>query len=205
MPTRTADSVVGLFFRGTLAGQEVETTFFYQMAVAITAELLDAITLAASNIWNSDFLPLLPPSYVMTQVYAYDMTAGATAQSFNETNEGNVGTRTGVAMPGNVTVAIARKSGKRGRSYAGRIFWPGLTEYQLSSQNVVDAAEAALMIAAITNLDNAMALLNGLAVVLSFTHDGVFSSEAVISAVAEWVFTNLAVDSRRRRLPGRGV
>lgn len=204
MATRTASNVASLSIRGQLSGQQVENTFFYKFPAAITQANLDAVT-AAGAAWIAAFLlPNVPPAYVSSEAYAYDMTAGSTLQSTDATTEGDVGSASGTNLPNNATIAVARKSASRGRSYNGRIFWPGLTTAQLSADNIIDAIAGAALVAAVQSLDDSMTALSALSVVLSFTHGGVTTTEAVVSEIAEWVLTDLVLDSRRRRLPKRG-
>jgi hypothetical protein len=126
-------------------------------------------------------------------------------QASNSTHTGDTGTAGGNPQPNNVTFALARKSGLRGRSFNGRVYWPGISSGQISANNILSAVVAAAMVAALQTLDDGVTALDAIAVIVSWQHDHVTVTEGVVSEIVDWLFTDTTLDSRRRRLPGRGT
>lgn len=106
------------------------------------------------------------------------------------------------AMPANVTIAVKEDIGRRGRGTAGRVFWIGLAENQVNG-NQIEATAATAIVAALETLrTNVEGLTNytGLCVP-HLTVAGVHPDPATSTLVAQFVLTNLYIDSQKDRLP----
>lgn len=205
MPSRTAENVAAVQVFGTLAGQEVMNDFYYQFDHQPDHSDLVALTSAIAGAWISTAVPVLPGTWMGRNVFAFDMTVDTGENAIDDSIQGVVGTSGGVALPNNVTLAIARKNGRRGRSGNGRIFWQGIADSLMLDENHVQPAAAEDFVIACEALDVAALGVGGTAVILSFQHDGVVSSAATIYPLLQWIAVDNVIDSRRRRLPGRGV
>lgn len=200
-----ATNVAEVQIRGTLAGQQVENTFFYRLGTAITQAALDALCAAVSGAFVAGSMDVLPSNYQIREVYGFDRTAGAGTQSTYTGDAGTPGTAGGTALPNNATIAIARKSGERGRNRNGRIYWPGMTTAMLVNPNTVLTSIANDIIDNLEQVDAAAIALEWTPVIISTVFEGHPLLTALITPIAQWVLTDLTLDSRRKRLPGRGV
>jgi hypothetical protein len=205
MAAKTAVNVASVSVRGTLGGQLIETGLFYLFDAAIDDTALSALLASLATGVIAHWLPSLGANYIGREIYGYDMTPGATLQATDTGIAGMSGGLTGGAQANNVTIAVARKTGRRGRSTQGRIYWPTLVGAQLESTTEISAGAAADIVAALEAVDGLAELLSWTPVTLSFQTDHVVSPAAVITHILEWVVTDLRVDSQLRRLEGRGV
>lgn len=205
MATKTATNVAAVLVRGSLGFQLVETGLYYLFDAAIGDSDLASLLATVSTQVISEWLPQLNEAWVGREVYGYDMTAGSTLQHTDTTISGEMGSNGTAAQANNVTLAIARKTGHRGRSTQGRIYWPGISDAMMDGVTQILSSAAANIVAAITATDAAVASAGWTPVTVSFQHDGVVSSAGVVTPISAWEVTDLRVDSQRRRLAGRGV
>lgn len=205
MAARTAENVANVQVRGTLAGQLIETGLYYLFDAAIDNSALAALAASVSSSVVSHWLDELPTDFTLRNVYAYDMTAGSTLQVTDTFGTGDTGHVSGGAAPNNASIAIARKTGKRGRSTQGRIFWPALAISMLVDPLHVTTTDVTAIVAALTATDTDATALGWSPVTLSFQHAGVKTTAAVVTLLNEWLAVDNAVDSQRRRLAGRGT
>lgn len=189
----------------TKGGQHVENTFFYELGSTITQIALDALVAAIANYVAANWFDYLPTDVLGVAVHAEDLTAGSGLQSNNTTIAGIAGAHSGAPLPNNATIAVARKSGLTGRSQNGRIFWPGLSEGMNASPNVLAVAVANTIRGIIVGTDAAAIADDWTPVVVSLVAEGVKRTVGQTTPITSWLFTDLTLDSRRRRLPGRGV
>lgn len=204
MPSKTAENVAAVQIFATLAGQEVMNDFYAQYDHQPNHSDLVDLTSAVAGVVIANFVGRLPPTWKGVSVFAFDMTVDTGANAVDDSIAGVVGVDSGVALPNNVTIAVARKNGLRGRSGNGRIFWMGLTDGNLDTENTIAASRAAALVTACEAVDAAMVDLGATPCILSYQHDGVVSSAATIYPIDKWLVTDFVLDSRRRRLPGRG-
>ncbi len=117
------------------------------------------------------------------------------------------GTQGAATCPLNVTFCIKLGTGIIGRSYRGRLYTPGVVPGNLVNVNTMDASEANAIITSLSALKTALAAASPSAtlVVLSYRHNNAWRSTAVATPVSTISYTDLAIDSQRRRLNGRGI
>lgn len=118
---------------------------------------------------------------------------------------GNVGEKTSPAMPGNVTAVVSWGSGLTGRSTRGRTYVVGLTEEDVTGNELTSGARTAI------NTDYAQLRnninggdINWSMAVLSRVQNGVPLAEAIAYQITS-VATDQFIDSMRKRLAGRGA
>ena len=117
--------------------------------------------------------------------------------------------RSGVAgggtFPSNVTFAIKLATGLAGRSYRGRIFIPGVCGACVAGNQVTPGAQAQYL-SSLGQLITQMAAHDSTwqLCVASRYNNGSWRDVGVCTPATGWVAVNSAVDSQRRRLPGRG-
>jgi len=183
--------------RGTSFAQQVENTFYYKyVAVPDETDLEDLLTDLEAVI-GTYWLPYLPDSCIITELYARDLGNEVAAQAFVSVSPGQ-GSATGDGMPSFNTIAIARKSGFTGRSARGRIFWLGLAESMVQGQEVLSTPRAGIT-NAIVQFDQAAIALSYVPVIVSRYSGGVKRTEGVTYEIQTWQMTDSNVDTRRSR------
>jgi len=205
MASKTAENVFCLQVFGSLAGQETMNDFYYRLDHPASHAELAAILTDVTPVIAVDWSVNLPSTWHGRSLFAFDMTTPTGENAVDDGISSAVGSAGGTPLPNNVTIAIARKNGLRGRSGNGRIFWQGLTSGQLADENRVSSGTQAALLENMAQLDNIVITHDAVPVILSFQHDGVVTTEATVFTLANWVFSDDVIDSRRRRLPGRGV
>jgi len=200
----------------TCAGQYIENTFHVQKGSPWTAsdlsnlvaafEYWDSSTLYA-NRWvirrgNGSVLVQYKTKDLTTSsgdVYIYTIPAGGRAGAIP--SQGN-------ALPPNVTKCFTLQTGKAGRSYRGRLYFPGMYSVMVQgppSQGFVPAAWANSCVASLNDLRTQLAAVGYTWVVTSFMIDGFYRQFGVNTPITNVAYHTLAVDNQRRRLPGRGL
>lgn len=204
MATRLANHVACVQVFGTLALKEVMNDLYYLFDHQPDHSDLVALTSAVAGAVIETWVPVLPGTWKGRTVFAFDMTVAEGVNAVNDEIAGVVGTSGGIALPNNVTLAVARKNGLRGRSGNGRIFWQGIAESLMADENHVGQPTATAYVNALKAADAAAVDVGGEPVILSFQRDGVVSTAATVYALDTWTVTDLRTDSRRKRLPKSG-
>lgn len=117
------------------------------------------------------------------------------------------GTAGGALMPGNQTFAVKLSSGLTGRSARGRIYWPPSTDAMLTPYyGTMNVASAAAIVAAVNTLIANITAANAAwhLVITSYMSGKAWRGAGVNYRVTGAGYSDLNLDSQRRRLPGRG-
>lgn len=111
----------------------------------------------------------------------------------------------GAAMPLNVTFCFKLATGLAGRSQRGRLYVPGVEAGAVSGNQVV-GARVSQWLSALNQLQPSLtaASADWKWGVLSYRADKTWRSLAQFTAISSVTYTDLNVDSQRRRLTGRG-
>jgi len=144
----------------------------------------------ASELWNATLVTLTDINSLDGPRKAYPVDPVLT------------GDVTGGAPPASVTIAVKADIGRRGRGTAGRVFWIGLAESQLT-ENSLDVAVGSLILVALTTLNDAIALIppfSGL-VIPHRQVAGSFPNPATSSPVVGFLLTDYSIDVQKDRLP----
>lgn len=114
------------------------------------------------------------------------------------------GQQTGATMPMNVTWAAKLLTGRAGRSYRGRSYWIGLAENEVAGDFILQTRATAI-VAALNALRSTTApSVNAALTVVSRWNNGAARTVGVATAVTQVGYTDLRVDTQRRRLVGEG-
>jgi len=116
---------------------------------------------------------------------------------------GTEGTLTSPSVPGNVTWCVKFLTGLTGRSYRGRNYIMGMTE-DATVGNQMDAGRAAAFVANYEALLDLVDATDFTWVVLSRVQNNVPLANAIGAPIINVGYTDLNLDSQRRRLTGRG-
>src|SRR6266545_2039079 len=180
-----------------------ENVFFVHKATAWDATTLSELVNAFVS-WESDTGSAERGDQVtLVRVTATDLTSLTTDRVDAQLETPVPGQRTSPVLPSNVTLAIKKNIGSRGKGRNGRIFWIGLTEDAVE-QNAILEARANLLITALAALEPVVqAAVSGTLVgIIHTVIDGVPQPDAPFSHTQNYAITDFIVDSQRDRLPG---
>lgn len=193
----------------TYAGQGIMNNVYFEKATAWDVASLQDLADELWDRWATEVLIDLADGLTITEVEALDLTAAtAPVARHIQSLSGSVSTGN---LPNNVAFAIKFTTALRGRSFRGRIYLPGIS---LSSEQ----NSGFLLLAAADNLlGDVEGALVGTATTLSVAHvvvsrysgvdvngDPIPRIAGVTEPVTAYSYSDLAFDSQRRRLPGRG-
>lgn len=184
-------------------GQRVENTLYFTREVGSWNEtLLTALAAAIGTWWVDNMLPALAASYIVNSIVVQDLNAEAGAIVEDFAHSGTPGEDGTGSMPNNVSWVVKFVTGLSGRSFRGRNYIPGLTRGTVTGDYV------------------ALSFADGIKSIYEMLLDSFFADTAwtvvsrqenltprtvgVATKVTSVGYTDLVVDSRRRRLPGRG-
>lgn len=196
-----------LQIRGLLDGQRICNTLGFRKDTLITGAMLGELCYAINDWWITNTPGLLPSSYVFSEVYGIMLDSPTSGAFTSAIGAGTVGTMGGAPLPNVNTLAIKFTTNRRGRSYTGRNYWPGLSEAVVTG-NVVsdDLADAivALYSQLIVWLPDDFPPGWTWSVLSRYTggEPRIVGEEEPITAVST---TDRIIDTQRRRLPGRGL
>lgn len=194
-----------------LHGQIIENTFYFRLnagewdATSLLALANHAITRYAA-LKNGQGNDLVFNKALATALFAQD-APGVEVDLLT----GNTGASGGGSAPGNVTLAVKRLTGLRGRSYRGRIFYPGIPLAWINpSTNSLIEADRAACVQYIANFSLGVATDSTSQECVVSRYSGKLPSgkpapraAGVVTDLTGWAADG-DLDSMRRRLNGRG-
>lgn len=205
MPTVPVPNVAEVDVRGALAGQLAEITLYYLFTGTIDEAALVTLVGTLGTYAAAHLAGIMSSAWQGREVHARDLSAGSGLQATNTDISGMTGTLVGEPLPNNVALAIARKSGLAGRNFNGRVYMPGWCDADLADVNTFAIARVNGRIAFLQGMDTAAVGDGWTPVIISKESGGVPRTTGIHTPLAQWVAVNTVIDSRRRRLPGRGV
>lgn len=190
---------------GTWDSQLTNNTLWF---IGPTAEptFLEVATLANDLLswYVTSVLPNLNSNFVLNKVRARSMGAlnGPIADAFAVAENGS---NAGEALPNNVDPCITFRTNTGGRSGHGRNYIPGLSNSDVDG-NMLDSTVAGTLIVAYEQIiAGGGAELHGLVwSIVSYRTGGAVRPVPLSFPITQVGFSDLIVDSQRRRLPGRG-
>lgn len=190
---------------GTWDGQLTNNTLWF-IGPTNPPTFLEVATLANDLLswYVTSMIPNLNEAFTLNKVRAKSFGAadGPVADAFAVDV---VGANTGEAVPNNVDPCITFRSATGGRSGHGRNYIPAMGNSDVNG-NMLDAVTAGNIITAYNQIiDGGGAELHGLVwSIVSYRTAGAVRPVPFSFPVTQVGFTDLIVDSQRRRLPGRG-
>lgn len=199
-----APNIVELQFRQTFDLQRTMNRIHINVLTVPTEAICQSIATAGAVWWTNNVAPLVPPELQLREVYCKSLAVENGPQATFSSGFPAPGALGQPALPNSVSIAASLRTGLTGRSARGRWFWQGLTENQVTG-NEVAAGTLTSIDAALTNLKAAIAGLGYAWVIVSFfSGGGPRPGGPVYFLVSDILFIDSVVDSQRRRLPGRG-
>lgn len=169
--------------------------------VSVTVDLgkLQEIALAVEDWWDTHMQPLMSGSLSFEGVTVTDWSEEAGLQYDYDLITPLTGTASGTDTPSNVAAVTTFLTPYSGRSFRGRVYNPGLTDAQITT-NTLGTVYVASMLTAWVNFGIAMDDINVAHVVASFVHDNAPRTTAVGTPIITYSMNNV-VDTQRRRIP----
>jgi hypothetical protein len=187
-----------------LDGQRIENVLYFRQADSY--DDTELLTLAGEvAAWYTDnILPHLSSALTLVAVKATSLesdTAPAVEVPVSGSPSGGSGDP---PLPSNCALVVKFLTAGRGRSSRGRNYIPAIPKTQESS-NDINPTVAASLLDGYDILRDVGVITEGAHSVVSRFLDGVERSPGIAQLVTGVTFTDLTLDSQRRRLPGRGT
>jgi len=203
MAFQPAPNTMQMEIRCTSDGQNVEWVFHFEQATTPTAADCAALANIGDSWMGNDMLPILSDQVLYRETYVRSLNSASAPEAVDNTNGGEVGGLTSPNLPNNVSWAVKFNTGLTGRSYRGRKYMFGLTESNVANSSILQTP-ADNYVTAFETLITAALGADFTMVVLSRVQGGVVLANAIGAPVLTVGYTDLVIDSQRRRLPGRG-
>lgn len=201
MPFIPAQNCAKAAIKGTLQGVDVVNVLRFVHSTYPGLTELQELADAVDDFWAEAMLNLLGQHYTYTAVDVVGLTLADDYYASANAGSGAGGVSGGGAVPNNVTLAIKFTSDFIGRNNRGRVYMPGLRTSMLqTNENFVLSTVADGWVAAWESLEAALPAGWAHAVV-SYVFEGTPRISAAIQNVTGYSYTDLRVDSQRRRLP----
>lgn len=191
--------------RGSYLGERVENVFWFFVdgEESPTVATLGAIAADVFSWWDDHIKPIISANYTLREIYCTDQSSQFGGAYTYTTGLPADGANVQEPLPGNVALCVSLRTFLRGRSNRGRSYIVGLTENQVSG-NQVTTASAAAWLAAYDVLVNTFNTPPYQLAVCSRFSGGLPRAQGVLTPIQDATLVDTFVDSQRRRLPGRG-
>lgn len=190
--------------RFTLFGQQIENVLYFEHTGSIST--LDLQNLAtALDLWVANYYLLagLSQDIAYREVFVTDLTTATSPTASASVNAGDIGTLTQPSLPGGTCIVASFRTAGRGRSSRGRNYISGLGESTVTGNQVALVITTQFITAYEELINNPPTDWQW--VVVSRYTGGNPRASGVTEPITSVTFTDLNVDSQRRRLTGRGT
>lgn len=185
------------------AGEVVENVFHVLFAAGITVPFMNLLMTDADTWDASNQFSKRHTTTSLVKWRARDLTTQSGAVVELNLATPRPGTVSGIPLPNHATIAISWRTGLAGRSQRGRSYFVGLADSSLDAtgQQLAPAAATAINGSWTALLAAVNANVTRQMVVLSRATGGHPRLTGVTTPITAAVFSDLYVDSQRRRLP----
>jgi len=193
---------------GSLAGELCINKLYVSADAGITSDLCDDVALLTDDWVAATWLDFVGSKYTFTQVTVRDLSTEASFESTSSVNTGSAGAGGSDTGPNNRTFAVHRKTAFSGKKQKSRIYVPSIPNAALFDPNHINGASADEFVDALNTWDGLIEAYVGTALEHGYAirvRNGVPLSPGQFQATTGWSYTDLTLDSMRRRLPGRGA
>jgi len=187
-----------------LFGQRVENVYHITspdgVDAAVLSDCADAMETWAEDQWMgvvSEDVQLLGVEVKNLSILGGGVVTRAPATTV-------VGSYTSPSLPGNVSFCASARTEQTGRSHRGRKYVAGVPSSQRTG-NLVSSAYALQVISVLNDLVAVLSAINQVLSVVSRIQDHIVLGVAQTTPITNFTFTDLYIDSQRRRLTGRGT
>lgn len=204
MPFVAVPNVVEAEVRALFQGQKIENRFMIDTLATVDSTSLDAVAVLVNDWAQDTYFDQLPNAITLTEVVATDLSAADGEQHTIAPTGTFTGAIADAAMPNEVTFCISHRSTARGRSARGRSYVLGITKGDVTN-NVFSSVRADAFVSAFETLRTRIATAGWNWVVVSYISGGVPRPGGPVKyTISTSLYTDLIVDSMRRRKPGVG-
>lgn len=185
--------------------QVIENVFAVQSNAAFSASDLTALRTCFNNWDAAQWYNARSVSVLLTRIRTKALDSSGSPMEDYALPTPRGGTGSTAPAPLNVTFCYKLSTGLAGRSQRGRLYMPGISTGSLNGNQII-AAHADSFLTRLNSLPAALTAANpnwkwG---VLSYRADKTWRSVAQFTPITTAVYTDLNIDSQRRRLTGRG-
>lgn len=189
----------------SLFAQKMMNVFNVRSGGGVLTADADRIEAVFANWWTTSMRTQVTTSLSLVTIVLDALNAEASLHKEYTSGWTAPGLMGGTPFPGGTTTSVKLATGIRGRSYRGRIYWPGLTINQVTNGLVTTTARDAIAVSAnLLRTSLAADVASDKLVVVSYCQDGSWLTEGVATEITS-ASAHLLVDSQRRRLIGRGL
>lgn len=198
------DDYARTVMRYEVFGQTVENVFYFGGNGPYDGTKLDALNAAITTSWGTNIRPHLPAAITLVDITSTGTECIAPAQDIDVV--GAAGSNVGAVFEttGN-TFAIKFGTGLAGRSFRGRMFWPVLMASEVNDGKLSSVFAGQIRAGVEDFFADVEADTGDIHYIVSYQHDCEWRTEGVPTEVTSYTYTDLNLDSQRRRLPGRGI
>lgn len=188
------------------AGQIIENTFHVQKSSPYSFADLQALR-GLFNTWDQTTVSGIRASTtVLTRIRTKSLDASNGDTEDYTLPVPRAGSAGAAALPLNVTFCLRCITNSAGRSYRGRIYFAGIpSNYLGATINEISASWANTMVSYLTNFKATLLAAGHTMVVVSYRNNKAWRTTAAATAITQWGYADLYLDSQRRRLSGRGT
>jgi hypothetical protein len=204
MPFVPAPNIVQAEVRCSLDGQQIENRWMVNVGAPVTPVLVDAVANLV-NVWAQDtYFDFLPDVLSLNETVATDMSDENGSQVAIAPTGAFTGALAEEPMPNETSFCISLRSASRGRSARGRTYILAVTKFATTG-NFLHAGRADQFKGAIQTLIDRIAAAGWGMVIVSYRHNNAPRvGGPVYFGVTNAIYTDLVLDSMRRRKPGVG-
>lgn len=206
MPISFNPLVVEANFRYTFNDEDMENIIWLEYGGGGTPApiVFPALASLLFNWWEDNLKPLQSITCTLREIYLRQAVDDPAIEYTLSGDATSVGTATGDALPGNVSLVVSFRTGLSGRSFRGRNYSLGMVEPQQAGGQVTTAYFNALKAAYEDLLVDLAASSDFVWVVYSQVADGAVRATGLPTSVQSVVIVDNNTDSQRRRNRGVG-
>jgi hypothetical protein len=204
MPFVPAPNIVQAEVRALLDSQKIENRWMIDVLTAVTPTLVDDVANLV-NVWAQDtYFDFMPDVLTLVETVATDMSDENGSQVTISPSGAFTGALSEEPMPNETTFCISLRSSFRGRSARGRTYMLATTRFATTG-NLCHSGRADQFKGAIQVLIDRVAAAGWALSIVSYRSGGVARPGGpVYFPVTTALYTDLVLDSMRRRKPGNG-
>jgi len=203
-------NTVHVRLEGVLDRQQTINDLYFFQDGGITLPELQNLLANVFDWWNLSIVTLLSNDFRSVAGHARDLST-LTGNVADLSTGASTGGFSGESMSGNVAPCISFRTGLSGRAFRGRNYIPAIPTARVLLNTIDDEWAENVVSAYSLLLPDGSALPAGFTWVVVSRFSGVDVDgnpvprlEGIPTTVVNALFTDLTVDSQRRRLPGRG-
>lgn len=196
MPTPIIPNACQVEVRGQLFGQLVENVWFVQSSGAPSGAEMETIAATFQTQYVNVMAPL-SQDYSINEIFVKYLGNPAGPEFTLGITPAQTGGVATASAPGNVAFCVSLRTALSGRQFRGRKYFSGLPNNQVAN-NALNVAVADDIVAAVADMIINLAAVSFPLAVVSMT----FSTVTLVTTA---LYTDLWLDSQRRRLTNRGA